>query len=267
MPPEVRAPRTASGESIELLRVCPHARCSTRSTFIRSNDSLGRPLLYSPSPGRRCPSNHPILPNLAPSIRQAFGVPPMSAASLLEGLDASTLATLERNDIRTVEDLQALSEGDVQELGLSIGHRNQLQKRIAAARKPEPTERTPLAGASIIADGSKKEPTERTPLAGASIIGDREYVGDGSKKAGGGVCNGVCICVSICIVVGLGVGAAFMFSVPNERDTSFDCTTSPCCWDRSVVIKRVTQHSSYFLSAQPTAAPSAGSKALGNRNL
>ena len=152
----------------------------------------------------------------------------MSAASLLEGLDASTLATLERNDIRTVEDLQALSEGDVQELGLSIGHRNQLQKRIAAARKPEPTERTPLAGASIIADGSKKEPTERTPLAGASIIGDREYVGDGSKTAGGGVCNGVCICVSICIVVGLGVGAAFMFSVPNERDTSFDCTTSLC---------------------------------------
>ena len=105
----------------------------------------------------------------------------MSAASLLEGLDASTLATLERNDIRTVEDLQALSEGDVQELGLSIGHRNQLQKRIAAARKPEPT--------------------ERTPLAGASIIGDREYVGDGSKKAGVGVWKGVCIC--LCIAVGL----------------------------------------------------------------
>ena len=33
----------ANMESIELRRVCPHARCSTRSTFIRSNDSLGRP--------------------------------------------------------------------------------------------------------------------------------------------------------------------------------------------------------------------------------
>ena len=151
----------------------------------------------------------------------------MSAASLLEGLDASTLATLERNDIRTVEDLQALSEGDVQELGLSIGHRNQLQKRIAAARKPEPTERTPLAGASIIADGSKKEPTERTPLAGASIIGDREYVGDGSKKAGVGVWKGVCIC--LCIAVGL-VGGAFLFT--TMFTDVFSGTPEPCPSER-----------------------------------
>ena len=152
----------------------------------------------------------------------------MSAASFLEGLDASTLATLERNDIRTVEDLQALSEGDVQELGLSIGHRNQLQKRIAAARKPEPMERTPLAGASIIADGSKKEPTERTPLAGASIIGDREYVGDGSKKAGVGVWKGVCICV--CIAVGL-VGGAFLVIPGVFSGSGEPCPSEQDCAD------------------------------------
>ena len=52
---------------------------------------------------------------------------------LLDGLDASTLNTLARNDIRSIDDLQALSAEDIKELGLSVGHRNRLRRRIAAS--------------------------------------------------------------------------------------------------------------------------------------
>ena len=56
-----------------------------------------------------------------------------SLGALLDGLDASTLSTLARNDIRSIDDLQALSPEDIKELGLSVGHRNRLRRRIAAS--------------------------------------------------------------------------------------------------------------------------------------
>ena len=53
------------------------------------------------------------------------------AATLLDGLDASILSALAKNDVRSIDDLQALSPEDMKELGLSVGHRNRLRRRIA----------------------------------------------------------------------------------------------------------------------------------------
>ena len=56
-----------------------------------------------------------------------------SLTALLDGLEASTIGALAKNDIRSIDDLQALSPDDLKELGLSVGHRNRLRRRIATS--------------------------------------------------------------------------------------------------------------------------------------
>ena len=75
-----------------------------------------------------------------------------SFGGLLDGLDASTLSTLARNDIRSIDDLQALSADDIKELGLSVGHRNRLRRRIAASYTATSGHAAAAAGAAVAAD-------------------------------------------------------------------------------------------------------------------
>ena len=70
---------------------------------------------------------------MTPPRARRVGMNAPSLAVLLDGLEASTLSTLARNDIRSIEDLQALSAEDFRELGVSVGHRNRLQRRITLA--------------------------------------------------------------------------------------------------------------------------------------
>ena len=78
-----------------------------------------------------------------------------SFGGLLDGLDASTLSTLARNDIRSIDDLQALSAEDIKELGLSVGHRNRLRRRIAASYTATSGHAAAAAGAAVAADLSR----------------------------------------------------------------------------------------------------------------
>ena len=75
-----------------------------------------------------------------------------SLAALLDGLDAATLGTLARNDIRSIDDLQALSPEDIKELGLSVGHRNRLRRRIATSYTAASSHAAAGAGAAVAAD-------------------------------------------------------------------------------------------------------------------
>ena len=75
-----------------------------------------------------------------------------SLAALLDGLDAATLGTLARNDIRSIDDLQALSPEDIKELGLSVGHRNRLRRRIATSYTAASSHAAAGAGAAVAAE-------------------------------------------------------------------------------------------------------------------
>ena len=86
------------------------------------------------------------------AARAAMATSHASLVALLDGLDAATLGTLARNDIRSIDDLQALSPEDIKELGLSVGHRNRLRRRIATSYTAASGHAAAGAGTTVAAE-------------------------------------------------------------------------------------------------------------------